>query len=172
MRYRHPLHWPGLLLGLLLVAGSALAQPLTGRVVRVADGDTLTLLVDRSPIKVRLSAIDAPEKGQPFRTRSRQGLSGLCFGKTAEVTIRGQDRYGRTLGDVICDGQSANEALVSQGLAWVYQQYAPRNSALYELESAARSARRGLWADADPMAPWAWRNGHQREARHSLPAKP
>ena len=137
-----------------LVAGAA---EFAGRVVAIADGDTLTVLVERKPIKVRLVDIDAPERKQPFGTRSRQSLSEICGGKTAQVDDRGQDRYGRTLGRVICAGVDANAEQVRRGMAWVYERYAPKDSPLYAVQAEARPARRGLWQDARPVPPWEWR---------------
>jgi endonuclease YncB( thermonuclease family) len=128
-----------------------------GRVVSVHDGDTLTVLVERRQVKVRLTDIDAPELKQPFGTRSRQSLAELCFGKDATLDVRGQDRYKRTLATVTCAGTDANAEQVRRGYAWTYTRYVRANSPLFAIESEARSAHRGLWADAAAVAPWAWR---------------
>ena len=125
--------------------------------MKIADGDTLTVLVERKQVKVRLIDIDAPEKKQAFGTRSRQSLSEMCGGKMAQVDDRGRDRYGRTLGQVTCAGVNVNAEQVRRGLAWVYRKYAPKDSPLYGVEAEARAARRGLWADPEPIAPWEWR---------------
>lgn len=128
-----------------------------GQVVHVQDGDTLTVLVKRTQIRVRLASIDAPESKQAFGTRSRQSLAALCARKPAEVVDHGKDRYGRTIGRVSCAGTDANAAQVSRGMAWVYVKYAPAGSPLYALEAQARANRAGLWADPQPVAPWEWR---------------
>lgn len=137
----------------------AQAADLEGRVVGIADGDTLTVLAaGNRQVRVRLAEIDAPESpGQPFNRRATQRLSELCAGKTARVVGSRQDRYGRTVGTVYCDGVSANADLVQQGLAWVYVQHAAANSPLYALEREARAQRRGLWADPNPVPPWEYR---------------
>ncbi len=145
----------------VLTFASASACAIEGEVVSVHDGDTLTVLAARKQIKVRLADIDAPELGQPFGKRSRQALAELCFRKLAVVEDRGPDRYGRTIGRVACAGTDANAEQVRRGLAWVFVRYAASDSPLYALESDARQARRGLWTDALPVAPWAWR-GHYR----------
>jgi micrococcal nuclease len=131
----------------------------TGKVVRVMDGDTLEVLTqDMTPIRVRLSGIDCPEKGQAFGQRAKQAASDLAFGKTVEVRDKGRDRYGRTAGEVILeDGRSLNRELVRAGLAWWYRQYAKKDADLARLEKEAREAKLGLWADADPLPPWNWR---------------
>jgi endonuclease YncB( thermonuclease family) len=128
------------------------------RVVAVHDGDTLTVLADgRRRVRVRLTDIDAPELGQPFGKRAKASLSDLCFGKTAEMEVRGRDRYDRTLARVICNGRDANAEQVRLGNAWVYTRYAAADSPLYVLQREAITARRGLWSARDPMPPWEWR---------------
>jgi len=141
----------------LLLAASAVHADVRGRVVSVHDGDTLTVLIDRRQVRVRLTDIDAPELRQPFGTRSRQSLSDLCFGKTAALDVRGQDRYQRTLARVTCAGTDANSEQVRRGYAWTFVRYARRDSALYALQGEARAAHRGLWADPLPTPPWDWR---------------
>ena len=146
----------------------ALALPCTaladfvGKVVNVSDGDTLTVLVDRTPVRVRLDAIDAPEIRQPYGRRSQQSLAELCAAKTARVMENGIDRYGRTIARITCDGVDANSEQVRRGMAWVFERYAPRTSALYGLQGEARATRRGLWSDPGPVAPWEWRRKSRR----------
>lgn len=147
--------------GLALVALNAFAE-FTGKVVAIADGDTLTVLLDKRQVKVRLLEIDAPEKAQAFGDRSRQSLSYLCFGKAVKVDDKGKDRYGRTLAQVTCDGIDANAEQVRQGMAWVYRKYALKDSPLYAVEHEAKQASRGLWADAEPVPPWEWRAKRSR----------
>lgn len=142
-----------------------------GRVVSVHDGDTLTVLVERRQVKVRLAEIDAPEMGQPFGKNSKQSLSELCFGKPAALDMRGQDRYKRAIARVTCDGTDANAEQVRRGYAWTYTQYTRADSPLYEMEHEARAARRGLWADPAPVPPWNWRRT-TREARRAAVGRP
>ena len=125
--------------------------------VSVHDGDTLTVLIERKQVKVRLTDIDAPELRQPFGTRSKQSLSELCFGKIATLDVRGQDRYKRALAQVTCGGTDANAEQVRRGMAWTYTRYAPAESPLHAVQAAARDSNRGLWADRAPVAPWEWR---------------
>lgn len=141
---------------LLLVCGSALA--FEGRVIAVQDGDTLTVLVERHQVKVRLASIDAPELRQLFGTRSRQSLVEICHHQQATVTPTARDRWGRTVGEVTCAGVQASPEQVRRGMAWVYPKYAPKGSPLFQLEAVARAARLGLWADPDPTPPWNWRH--------------
>jgi len=153
------------LLVLLLVAVSPALADVSGRVVSVHDGDTLTVLIDQRQVRVRLTDIDAPELGQPFGTRSRQSLSDLCFGKTATLDVRGKDRYKRTLAHVTCAGTDANFEQVRRGYAWTYVRYAGPGSPLLALENEARAAHRGLWQDSAPVPPWDWRRNGRQSAR-------
>jgi endonuclease YncB( thermonuclease family) len=147
----------------LFVAEGAVARApdLSGRVVAVADGDTLTLLdAQRRQIKIRLVEIDAPERGQPWGNRSKQVLSGLVFDRDVGVKVTGFDRYGRTLGRIYVGQMDVNAEMVRRGAAWVYGKYLTDQS-LLRLESQAKSARRGLWSmpEGQTIAPWDWRSG-------------
>ena len=145
----------------LLLAASAVHSDTPARVVSVHDGDTLTVLIERRQVKVRLADIDAPELGQPFGANSKRSLSDLCFGKAAMLDVRGKDRYKRTIAQVTCAGTDANAEQVRRGLAWTYTRYAKVGSPLHAIQWAARQDHRGLWADPTPVPPWDWRrNGH------------
>ncbi len=72
----------------------------TGKVVAVADGDTITVLRERQQIKIRLAGIDAPEKKQAFGNASKERMSEMVFGKEVRADDRKKDRYGRTIGRV------------------------------------------------------------------------
>jgi endonuclease YncB( thermonuclease family) len=91
----------------LAIAGAvtAAAEGLTGKVVGVADGDTITVLVERQPIRVRLAEIDTPERGQPWANRAKQALSDKVFGQVVEIHVVDTDRYGRTVAKVYRDGR-------------------------------------------------------------------
>jgi micrococcal nuclease len=141
--------WP-LALAVLLQAGAALAHPVVG----ITDGDTLTLLVDQRPVKIRIHGIDAPERRQPFGAKSRQSLSELCWGKDATFQKTGKS-WNRVTAHLYCDGVNAGTEQVRRGMAWTEPRY-NRDPALPELQERAREARRGLWA-GEPVAPWEWR---------------
>lgn len=133
------------------------AQSFSGRVVGVADGDTVDVLRDNRAVRVRLHGIDCPERGQAFGRQAHQYTSKLVFGRTVTVHVRDMDRYGRFVADVLLpDGSSLNRELVRAGLAWHYVRYST-DKTLARLESEARASRRGLWADARPVPPWEFR---------------
>lgn len=122
----------------------------------VADGDTLTLRVDREEVRVRLAGIDAPEHGQPFGQAARKSLAALVAGRTVGVRELGHDSYGRVLGNVYVGGVDVNAEQVRRGYAWVLRRFA-NDEKLLALEADAKAARRGLWRDRAPVAPWIWR---------------
>ena len=148
---------------LLALACTAHAETITGRVVGVADGDTITVLdADKVQHKIRLAGIDAPEKKQALGNRSKESLSELVFDKTVAVETTKRDKYGRQIGKVLVDGRDVNLVQVERGMAWFYRQYqreqSPNDQRLYEAaEDAARAGKRGLWRDADPVPPWEFR---------------
>lgn len=149
---------------LAFALGIATADTVTGLVVGVADGDTITVLDgDKAQHKIRLAGIDAPEKKQPFGNRSKESLSELAYDKTVTVETDKRDKYGRQVGKVLVNGQDVNLVQVERGMAWFYRQYqreqSPNDRRLYEAaEDAAKAVRRGLWRDADPMPPWDFRH--------------
>jgi endonuclease YncB( thermonuclease family) len=148
-----------LALALLVPPNETLAaDDFSGKVVGVSDGDTITVLRDRTPVKVRVFRIDAPETGQDFGSRAKAVTSELAFGKVVTVHPRTRDRYGRIVADVtLPDGRSLNHELVRRGLAWWFRRYAPHDLSLSRVEAEARAARIGLWSQPDPTPPWEWR---------------
>lgn len=135
----------------------ALAEEWEGRVVSVADGDTIAVLRDQTLTKIRLEAVDAPEKAQAFGDRAKQFTSGLVSGKNVRVRVATKDKYGRTVAWVYLAGKCLNEELLRAGMAWHYLKY-DKSKALQKLEDEARAERRGLWADPKPTPPWEWRH--------------
>lgn len=146
------------------MAGAAAAQPITGRVVEVIDGDTVTVLVQgREQLKVRLAGIDAPERKQAFGQRAKRQLSALVFGKAVTVVGRKQDRYRRLIAKLLVEGQDANLEMIALGYAWHFKRYeleqSPADRVAYaQVEARARAERRGLWADPAPLPPWEFRH--------------
>ncbi len=110
---------------LLMLLPLAVFADITGKVVGVADGDTITVLNDSKGLtKIRLHQIDAPEKQQDFGQRSKQSLSELVYGKHVRIEVADTDKYGRTVGKVWVNGNDANLEQIKRGMAWVYKKYA------------------------------------------------
>lgn len=148
----------------LLILSCAIApgEELRGKVVKITDGDTLTVLdADKVQHKIRLEGIDAPEKGQAFGTKSRESLGEKVTEKEVLIVWEKKDRYGRILGDVYRDGRHINQEMVEEGMAWHFKQYSKAKE-LADAEIAARKAERGLWKDPEPIPPWEFRK-QQRE---------
>lgn len=156
------------------MAASAFAETISGIVVGITDGDTLTLLdAHRQQHKIRLMGIDAPESHQPFGQKSKNSLSAFVFNREVEVIGSKKDRYGRLIGKVMAAEPNCNVPAcpkihdvnlmqVMTGMAWWYRQYAneqsPKDREDYEVaEFQAKSKRLGLWSDKNPIPPWDWR---------------
>lgn len=137
------------------------------RVVNVHDGDTLRA-IDAGKVehKVRLLGIDAPGIGQPFGTVFRDRLTSLTKGKSVEVFVDDRDRYGRVLARLEVGGVDVNLQMIADGLAWHFTRYSD-DADLAAAESEARAAKRGLWRDPEPIAPWDWRAGEAERKRRS-----
>ena len=126
--------------------------------VPVLDGDTLGVLHNQRPERIRFSGIDCPEKGQAYGKRAKQATSELVYGKEVTVQTHGHDKYKRTIGEVILpDRMNLNQELVKQGWCWWYRKYKPGDTVLEGLEKDARAGQRGLWADPHAVPPWEWR---------------
>lgn len=157
------------LIGVALVWASltAMSAEMTGRVVGVSDGDTITVLVDgHDSVKVRLVGIDAPEKAQPFGAVSKRNLSDQVFGKSVTVEWEKKDKYGRILGRVLVDGTDVCLEQIKNGLAWHYKQYAReqaenQRSAYAEAEQQAQFQKIGLWSMPNPTPPWEFRHSEK-----------
>lgn len=145
------------------VPGTLSTKQFSGKVVAVADGDTISVIHNNKEEQVRLNGIDCPEKDQPFGDRAAQFTMRLVLGKEVIVTSFGTDKYGRTIGDVsLLEGIQVNQELVKAGLAWWYRKYS-KDEVLAQLESEAQGGKRGLWVDVQPVPPWEWRK--QRKER-------
>ena len=155
-----------LLLSFLLIFSICTASAskiLQGKVVSVADGDTITVLdAEKTQHKIRLQGIDAPEKAQAFGAKSKQALYEMVHGKTVQVSFEKSDKYGRILGKVLLDGQDICHQQIKAGLAWHYKKYQNQQplvdrDAYSASETAAKSEKLGLWSDPRPVAPWDFR---------------
>ena len=143
---------------LIFILFPALLWAWEGKVVGVADGDTITVMHDGKGEKIRLYGIDCPEKKQAFGSKAKQFTSDKVFGQTVAIRPINKDRYGRTIGWVSYDGKSLNDELLKAGLAWHYKRYS-KDQSLAELEDYARGKKIGLWSDPHAVPPWEFRRG-------------
>ena len=149
----------------LLVIGLAAphvasARGQTGKVTYVADGDSIYV----GNWQIRLADIDAPEQHQPYGHQAKQALLELILGRVVRIEPVATDDYGRTVAHIrrVDDGLHVNAAMVEQGAAWVYRRYA-RDPSFIALETAAKQAKRGLWAlpSEQRVSPEQWRRAHE-----------
>jgi endonuclease YncB( thermonuclease family) len=134
---------------------------ITGKVVGVHDGDSITVLAPTNQqIKVRLNGIDAPELSQAFGKRAKQALSGKVFGQIVTLKVKNTDRYGRTVADVWLGERWINLEMVAEGWAWHSRKYS-KSKELATAEQGARRSKAGLWVDKDPVPPWEYRRPTQ-----------
>jgi endonuclease YncB( thermonuclease family) len=142
------------------------AHTLRGRVVSVIDGDTISVVDASNHLdRIRLAAIDAPERGQPYSQVSRRALAARVLHRDVTVLWSTHDRYHRIVGKVTIDGVDVNLAQVADGMAWHYRFYQREQSrddarAYATAEAWARKRGIGLWADTRPVPPWTFR--HER----------
>ena len=142
---------------LTLGAGAAAAETISGTVITVIDGDTITVSDGGKHYRVRLSGIDAPDAKQAFGLESARSLANLCYRKAAKVEWKAPKPARVYAGQVDCEGADANAEQVRRGMAWVSPKQTSPGSALYELETYARLRKVGLWADDKAVPPWEWR---------------
>ncbi len=148
---------------IFFLVGLAHADTLTGHVVKVTDGDTITVLdVSKTQHKIRLAGIDAPEKKQAYGEASRKHLASLVAGQTVTVNWTKRDKYRRIVGVVIFNNLDVNLEQIRNGYAWHYKEYereqSPADRKVYaDAELEARTKRVGLWQDKNPVPPWEWR---------------
>ncbi|MGB0587873.1 MAG: thermonuclease family protein [Limisphaerales bacterium] len=143
----------------LLITCSAFAFEFNGKVIAVADGDTVTVLYNgNQQHKIRLLHIDCPESTQPFGTKAKTTLSGKIFGKTVTVKWTEMDKYKRILGDIYFGKRWINQEMVQEGMAWHYKFFS-KDATIAAAETKAKASKLGVWSQANPVAPWDFRRG-------------
>jgi endonuclease YncB( thermonuclease family) len=118
----------GILWCLLMVVRPGLTAEFNGEVIRVLVGDTIEVLHETKPERIRLYGIDCPEKGQPFGQKAKQATSSLVFGKDVKVETHEKDKHRRSLGTVFQDRLNVNQSLVKEGWCKWFSKYVPKDS--------------------------------------------
>ena len=153
-----------LVVGSLVIAAGF--QFTKGRVIQVADGDTIVVHTDLGKTeRVRLYGIDAPESKQRGGAESTHFARDLLFLETVSLSVTDTDQYGRAVALVkLKDGRIANEEMVRAGHAWVYRGYCREAfcASWLALERQAQKKGLGLWRQSKPMPPWKWRRNNPR----------
>lgn len=153
---------------LVCLSAFASAEEFSGKVVAVMDGDTLLVIRDGHPVKVRLAGIDAPEKAQPFGMASKKSLAEMVKGKQIQATSSAVDDYGRLIAKVYVGEVNVNHEQVRRGMAWEYSRF-HSNRELVALQREAQQARRGLWAGEEAVEPSQWRKQHPAQSQAASP---
>lgn len=153
---------------LICLCALANAEEFSGKVIAVIDGDTLLVLRDGHPVKVRLAEIDAPEKAQPFGMASQKSLAEMVKGEQVKVVSSAVDDYGRLVAKVYVGEFDVNREQVWRGMAWEYSRF-HSNHELMALQHEAQQARRGLWAEEGAIEPSQWRKQHPGTFAARLP---
>lgn len=162
---------PCLFLWLVGCTTVSLGADFQAKVIHITDGDSITVLNDNhQEIKIRLNGIDCPETGQAFGNKAKDFTKDLVVGKMVTIQSHGQDRYGRTIGDVVLeDGRNLSQELVKAGYAWWFFKYSD-DEQLGILEVKAKIGKLGLWVDKNPIPPWIYR--HRSELATLPPSRP
>lgn len=146
-----------IVLFILILCSYANSLEFIGKVVKVSDGDTVTILTsDKTQHKIRLNDIDAPEKKQAFGNKSKDNLAKYIAGKTVTVQYQKKDKYKRILGTIYYNNKDINLQQVKDGYAWVYKKYS-NNQTYYKEETKAKESKKGLWIEKNRIAPWEFR---------------
>jgi endonuclease YncB( thermonuclease family) len=160
---RTPRITPLILAALLSCATSFSAQPaFTATCTRVIDGDSFVVTLDGEEMTIELAFIDAPETDQPWGAEAQTFLAEAIEGK--EVSIRPLSGVSENplVAVVLVDTESLQTQILDGGHAW-HDTLHDDHENLVLAEMIARSSKKGLWADLDPMAPWQWRKTHDRK---------
>lgn len=142
----------------IILTLSILAQTITGVVISVHDGDTITIQQNDQKYKIRFNGIDAPELAQSFGEESQEFLSDLILNETVTAEVKDIDKYKRYVSDIYLSDELINAKMVENGYAWHYKQYS-KDKNLANLENEAKNNGLGLWSEDNPTAPWDYRHG-------------
>ncbi|MBE4949848.1 thermonuclease family protein [Chryseobacterium culicis] len=134
----------------------------TGKVIKISDGDTITLLLKgNQQKKLRLAEVDCPESGQAFGKNAKQFTAAQVFGKTVSFVETNTDRYGRSVAKVYYDGgKYLSRELIKAGMGWWYFSYS-KDASLGKIQENAKLKKAGLWQDKNAVAPWEYRKMKQ-----------
>ena len=152
-------------LPILFLNQACAENTISGKVVSVTDGDTITVLdSSNTQHKIRIYGVDCPESHQDYGQKAKQFTSDLVFGKTVEIKIMDTDRYGRTVGIVNIDSKSLNAELITNGMAWFYGQYCKESFCPQwnQYQEEAKNRKIGLWSMQNPIPPWEFRRGSSK----------
>ena len=142
---------------------SIIAVAVSGKVIRVSDGDTILLQSGSQRIKVRMYGIDAPELKQNYGEDSKNYLEKRILNKNVDVKVINEDKYGRKVGKVFYKNKDINLEMIKTGNAWFYEYHAKKEKEYRKASKSAQEQKLGLWKDKNPQNPRNFRLEHRRE---------
>lgn len=153
----------------ILIAPKAELKEISGTVIKITDGDTITVLdSNKKQYKIRMNGIDAPERRQAYGTKSKDALGKFIFKKEVLIKWDHRDKYKRIIGDVYLKNEYINLKMVEDGWAWHFKRYS-KSQKMAKAEKEARKKKKGLWADSkEQIPPWDFR---KKKDNDSEPAK-
>ena len=154
-------YYVSLILLVLSVTVEAKLEADIAQVLRVVDGDSITVKVDQTNYRIRLAEIDAPEMAQPWGKESKSALREKLQDKEVALEVIDADRYGRLVARVFLNGRQINREMVEEGHAWVYLEYL-RDDSLLKPEATAKRKKIGLWGFEGAIPPWEWRKSKRK----------
>lgn len=153
------------LLTVLTLSGTAAAADVQARVYRVIDGDTVELRLDGRMQHAHLHGIDAPELKQPYGPQAKRAVAAMVTGMVVTVRLYGVEPSGILDVDIVLSNRrSVSRALLYEGFAW-RRNGAQADADLDAAASDAQYAKRGLWSEPNPTAPWVYRHSKARTRR-------
>lgn len=145
------------MLVMLSVLGSCAQSASAAVIIRAHDGDTFHVHDGGSEYKVRLWAVDAPERGQPGCGAALMAMTDMAVGESLKITARGKS-YDRTVAQVQTKRGDLAEMLLREGLVLLDERYSKKLE-YRNAQSEAQANRRGLWGTKFTQ-PWVWRKQH------------
>ena len=150
-----------ILLIFLLFGTLSFGEMLVGKVIKVYDGDTITMLVDGKKEKIRFYGVDAPEIKQSYGIQSRDFIRSKIMSKEVKVKVINTDKYGRKIGKIYYKNKNyLNLESVKFGYSWWYKYYAPNEKDLKTAQEQAKRCKIGLWKEKNPINPYKYRKSN------------
>lgn len=143
----------------LIFTNSVSAQTLYAKIVKVKDGDTVVAIdKEKKKYTIRLGCIDAPELKQNFGVSSKNFLEKICYNQNVIIKIKNKDKYKRNIGTLYKENLNIdiNLQMVSEGYAWVYNDYC-NNIEYLQAEEKAKIHKKGIWSQNNQIPPWIFR---------------
>lgn len=132
------------------------AAEFKGWCMKVFEGDTIAVYVNKKMLNVQLAYIDCPDKGQPFFEEATKFTSDLILKKKIDVLIETYAGSEFLVGRVMIDGEDLSKLIIEAGLAWYYKKHGS-DRYLSKAFKKAKKKKKGIWSEKKPIPPWKFR---------------